>query len=112
MIVFTTIHAADFRDEKGDKLEGKTTLPIAFPEASRTGIMMLLVWWSSFLSLFWNSGFFTTSVLSILGTAVGIRFFSQRNITADRRSYLLYNVCFHFIWLSEVVLIHFYYRFG
>ncbi|KIJ26432.1 hypothetical protein M422DRAFT_272480 [Sphaerobolus stellatus SS14] len=95
LIVFTTVHAADFRDEKGDRLEGKITLPIAFPEASRTCMLILLFCWSIFLSIFWNAGTIIFIMLSGLGAIVGVRFFTQRKADADRRSYLLYN-----IWLS------------
>ncbi|KAF8495311.1 UbiA prenyltransferase family-domain-containing protein [Gautieria morchelliformis] len=95
LIVFTTIHAADFRDEEGDRLEGKRTLPISFPEGSRIVMLASLVLWSSALSLFWNLDAILASVLLITGAAVGLRFIYRRNAAADRMSYLLYNV-----WLS------------
>ncbi|KAF8590044.1 hypothetical protein K439DRAFT_1651394 [Ramaria rubella] len=95
LIVFTTIHAADFRDEKGDRLEGKNTLPISFPEASRIGMLVSLVLWSSALGRLWNVDFILSSILLVMGTIVGLRFMCQRNAAADRKSYLLYN-----LWLS------------
>ena len=93
LIVFTTIHAADFRDEQGDRLEGKNTLPISFPEASRIIMLTSLVMWSSVLVFFWNLDVVLASVLLVTGAIVGFRFMYQRDVAADRKSYLLYNVC-------------------
>ncbi|KAF8511132.1 UbiA prenyltransferase family-domain-containing protein [Hysterangium stoloniferum] len=93
LIVFTTIHAADFRDEKGDRLEGKITIPIAFPEASRIGMPLSLTLWSTTLGLIWNVDYVLASILLAVGSIVGLRFFLLRNPSADRTSYLLFNVC-------------------
>ena len=92
LIVFTTIHAADFRDERGDRLEGKNTLPISFPEASRVIMLASLVLWSSILVFFWNVDIILAFSLLVTGAMVGFRFMYQRDAAADRKSYLLYNV--------------------
>ena len=90
--MLTTIHAADFRDEKGDRLEGKNTLPISFPEASRIAMLISLVLWSTVLSFFWDVHVILASVLLVMGAMVGFRFVCQRDTAADRKSYTLYNV--------------------
>jgi 4-hydroxybenzoate polyprenyltransferase len=92
LIVLTTIHAADFRDEEGDRLEGKKTMPISFPEGSRIVMLASLVVWSSALSVLWNLNAILASILQITGAVVGLRFMYRRNAAADRMSYRLYNV--------------------
>lgn len=92
LIVFTTIHAADFRDEQGDRLEGKNTLPISYPEASRVCMLASLLLWSTALAFCWNLDPLLAAALLAMGAVVGLRFMCYRSPAADRRSYLLYNV--------------------
>ncbi|GJJ12537.1 hypothetical protein Clacol_006780 [Clathrus columnatus] len=91
LIIFTTIQAADFRDEKGDRMEGKLTLPIAFPELSRVGTSLLLVFWSNLISTFWSIDVSLSPPLLCMAFIVACRFYRYRNPEADRKSYLLYN---------------------
>lgn len=99
LIIFTTIQAADFRDEKGDKMEGKQTFPIVFPELSRVGTSTLVVFWSNLVSTFWNIDVPISLPLFFMALVVACRFYRYRTPEADKRSYLLYNVC-RFLHLS------------
>ena len=92
LIIFSTIHAQDFRDEVGDKLMGRRTIPIVWPKGSRVWILAILTAWSVGLS--WACGLAIPFSVPFccLSLFVGLRFFRKRTAGADRRSYLYYNV--------------------
>ncbi|KAH7920720.1 hypothetical protein BV22DRAFT_1020693 [Leucogyrophana mollusca] len=95
LVIFTTIHAQDFQDEKGDRWEGRRTIPIVMPEAGRISMPVTLIFWSVLLSFHWGSSTVISGLLLSLGTLVGLRFTLLRTPEADRISYILYNV-----WLA------------
>ncbi|KAI0063349.1 hypothetical protein BV25DRAFT_1824433 [Artomyces pyxidatus] len=101
LIILTTIHAQDFRDEIGDKLLGRRTLPIVWPEASRIGIVFTMVSWSVALSVACGLRLLPAAVLCALASFVGLRFYRLRTAEADRTSYLYYNV-----WLAAAQVVH------
>ena len=94
LIILSTIHAQDFRDEVGDKLMGRRTVPIAWPEGSRIGILVMLTAWS--ISLSWACGLaFPFSVpFCAWAVFIGLRFFRKRTAEEDQLSYRYYNVRF------------------
>jgi 4-hydroxybenzoate polyprenyltransferase len=92
LIIFSTIHAQDFRDEVGDKLMGRRTIPIVWPEGSRIWILVILAAWSVGLSWAFNLAIPFLVPFCCLSLFVGLRFFGKRTADADRRSYLYYNV--------------------
>ena len=92
LIILTTIHAQDFYDEIGDQFQGRQTLPIAWPEASRTFMLVLVPAWS--YGLLWTStaNHLCATAFFGLGALVGMRFYFQRDVDSDRLSYVYYNV--------------------
>ena len=94
LIILTTIHAQDFYDEVGDRLQDRQTLPIVWPEASRT-IML-------FMTIVWSFGLLRITAINSLyamaffgfGVLVGLRFYFQRDVDSDRLSYAYYNVSY------------------
>ncbi|KAI0270494.1 UbiA prenyltransferase family-domain-containing protein [Gloeopeniophorella convolvens] len=101
LIILSTIHAQDFRDEVGDKLAGRQTIPIVWPQASRAGILVLLVTWS--LGLSWACTLSHAVAIPFCAWAVfvGLRFYTKRTADADCRSYRYYN-----IWLATAQVVH------
>ena len=93
LLVLTTIHAQDFEDIEGDRSRGRKTIPIVFPSASRTYMLFVLPAWSMMLSVVWGLSVGNTLALTSFGTYLGLRYVCQRHLAADRRSYLIYNVC-------------------
>ncbi|KAI0065526.1 hypothetical protein BV25DRAFT_1764293, partial [Artomyces pyxidatus] len=91
-IILTTIHVQDFRDEIGDKLVGRRTLPIVFPEASRIGTIVAMVSWSVGLSVACGLRLPFATALCALASFVGLRCYRLRTAEADRTSYCYYNV--------------------
>ena len=94
LLTLSTIHAQDFRDEVGDKLMGRRTIQIVWPEGSRIGILVMLAGWS--IGLSWACGLaFRFSVpFCAWAVFVGLRFFWKRTVEEDQLSYHYYNVGF------------------
>ena len=95
MIILTTIHAQDFRDEAGDRNEGRETIPIVMPRVGRLSMPVGLAFWSLILIIGWCRNVVLGGALVGMGILVGSRFYYVRDADADKTSYLLYNVSPH-----------------
>ncbi|KAG1786094.1 UbiA prenyltransferase family [Suillus plorans] len=102
----TTIHTQDFKDEEGDRLTGRMTLPIMSPQLGRASILPLLAFWSIAVSFVWQLTWAYSILLLCFSVLVGVRFLLLRNRAADQTSFLLYNV-----WLSAVHILPGYWRY-
>ena len=92
LIIFSTIHAQDFRDEIGDRLMGRRTVPIVWPKGSRIGIFAMLIAWSVGLSWACDLAYHFSVPLCVLAVFIGLRFLRERTANADKCSYRYYNV--------------------
>jgi hypothetical protein len=92
IIIFTTIHAQDFRDDEGDKLLGRKTFTLAYPEFARIATLFALIFWPLVLIRISFTNLYVLYGMFILGLYTGLRFLTLRNAKEDRHSYLLYNV--------------------
>jgi 1,4-dihydroxy-2-naphthoate octaprenyltransferase len=91
-LITSTIHCADFPDIDGDHAQGRTTLPILFPKASRTAFFVAIAAWSWYLVRAWALGICCASAFIGFGLYIGSRVLRYVDQKADKRSYLLYNV--------------------
>jgi len=91
-ILATTIQAQDFQDVPGDKLVGRNTLPIAFPNISRHTPLISLLFWSAYLSFIWEIDTPARAGFTCLAVVVGLRYYLWRSTKDDKLSYFLYNV--------------------
>jgi len=101
LIIFSTIHAQDFRDEVGDKLMGRRTIPMVWPEGSRVWILVMLTAWSVGLSWACDLAIPFSVPFCCWSLYVGLRFFQKRTVDADRQSLLYYS-----IWLVAAQVTH------
>ncbi|KAG7439168.1 uncharacterized protein BT62DRAFT_1081744 [Guyanagaster necrorhizus] len=94
LIVLTTIHAQDFQDVPGDRIQGRKTLPIVAPVGSRISMILFLLTWSMWLGALSTA----LSHIFLLSAAVivGSRFLLFRSVPSDRLSYILYNHKFNY----------------
>ncbi|KAJ4469250.1 UbiA prenyltransferase family [Lentinula aciculospora] len=92
LIIFTTIHAQDFRDDEGDALLGRRTFTLSFPIFSRITMPILLAAWSIALYLFSEANRALMLAFVVLGAVTGVRFLTLKSAKDDRLSYLYYNV--------------------
>lgn len=102
----TTIHTQDFKDEEGDRLTGRMTLPIVSPQLGRASVLPLLAMWSIALSFVWQLTWPCTILLLCFSVLIGARFWFLRSRAADQTSFLLYNM-----WLSIIHMLPGYWRY-
>ncbi|KAJ7764866.1 UbiA prenyltransferase family [Mycena metata] len=94
-VIFTTIQAQDFPDVAGDAASGRMTFPIYAPELSRITTLVALLSWSVFLCWYWTLGPISSLVLISLGVYTGARYYLCRQVTEDKKSYLVFS-----LWLT------------
>ncbi|KAJ8592538.1 hypothetical protein M405DRAFT_859652 [Rhizopogon salebrosus TDB-379] len=102
----STLHAQDFKDVEGDRLIGRQTLPIAFPNLARTSMLIGLPLWSIYLSRVWGVDALCTSAFTAYAAMVGLRFMTCKTSQAARRSCKLYS-----LWFSVAHLLPAYWRY-
>ncbi|KAG1780075.1 hypothetical protein EV702DRAFT_1178228 [Suillus placidus] len=102
----TTLHAQDFKDEEGDRLTGRRTLPTMFPKAARLSMMVGIPLWSFGLSCVWNIDALSTTAFVVYGAFVGTRFVMYDTVGADKQSCKFYS-----LWYSLGHLLPGYWRF-
>ncbi|KAL1747985.1 UbiA prenyltransferase family [Schizophyllum fasciatum] len=97
LIVLTTIQAQDFRDEEGDRIAGRRTIPIVFPWSGRFTMLLVMMLWSIYIALRCDLPLILASAIMAGGAVVGSRFYLLTDAASDRKSYRYYNV-----WLATV----------
>lgn len=102
----TTLHAQDFKDEEGDRLTGRRTLPTIFPKAARFSMMIGIPLWSFGLSCVWKIDALSTTAFVVYGAFVGTRFVMYDTVGADKQSCKYYS-----LWYSLGHLLPGYWRF-
>lgn len=102
----TTLHAQDFKDEEGDRLTGRRTLPTMFPKAARFSMMLGIPLWSFVLSRIWKLDALSTTAFVAYGAYVGSRFVMHDTVGADKQSCKFYSM-----WYSLGHLLPGYWRF-
>lgn len=91
LVIFTTIHAQDFRDMEGDQLKGRTTLPLIM--GSKTGRVTLaasIMFWSIFCPFYLRLPLHAYGLAAGLGGFTGWRFMSKTDNASDKKSFHLY----------------------
>jgi hypothetical protein len=92
LIIFTTIHAQDFRDDDGDRELGRKTFTLTYPEFARWTMPVFLTSWTLVLIYVSNTNPYILYAMLALAIHTGFRFFTKRDAEADQFSYSLYNV--------------------
>jgi len=106
VIFATTLHCQDFKDEEGDRLIGRKTLPIVFPALARTSVMVGLPLWSVCLTCLWKIDVICSVAFVAYAGLVGMRFMMFQGAQADRMSCKLYS-----LWFSLAHLLPGYWRY-
>ncbi|KAJ7200832.1 UbiA prenyltransferase family [Mycena pura] len=103
-LIATTIHVQDFRDEAGDRQQGRTTFPVVMPEFSRRMTLVLMAAWSFGLAVFWGSDLSVITSASFvgLGLYIAIRVMFQRTEPEDKVTLQLY-----MFWLTIAQILPF-----
>ncbi|KAJ7579544.1 hypothetical protein C8J56DRAFT_897374 [Mycena floridula] len=85
----------DFRDEKGDRLQGRITFPVGMPEFSRYMTFILIVSWSVGLSIFWRVPITAAVLFIMFGLYLAGRVVVLRSENQDKVS-----LCYYMLWLA------------
>ena len=100
VVIFTTIQAQDMRDQEGDRLRGRRTLPLVIGDkAARYSIVVSICFWSILCPMFWRLRAESFVLPCIFGAIVCGRFLFNRSAEEDRMSYRLYNIWIVCIYL-------------
>lgn len=91
-LIASTIHVQDFRDEVGDRNQGRMTFPIAMPEFSRRMTFVLLITWSLALVVYWALPPVVSAAYVLLGLYLATRVMWLRAENADKTSLQIYMV--------------------
>jgi len=102
LVILTTIQAADFRDEAGDRDRGRATIPLLWPVVARGSMWVLLLVWSIVVSMNSTVDRWIASAFTLFGLVTGLRFQFLRRSKEDRLSYLWYD-----IWLCVAQVLPF-----
>ncbi|KAJ7437437.1 UbiA prenyltransferase family-domain-containing protein [Mycena galericulata] len=104
LLIATTIHVQDFRDEAGDRKQGRITFPVVLPEFSRRMTLVLMTIWSFGLGAFWasESTLLASATFMGLGVYIGLRVMFQRAEPEDKVTLQLY-----MLWLSIAQILPF-----
>ena len=100
-IVLTTVHTQDMYDQEGDALRRRSTVPLDLGDATaRWTIAVPMVAWGTLCPMFWGANFAAHALSLAMATSVGIRSVAYRNVSSDRKTFLIWN-----IWLSFVYIL-------
>ncbi|KAI0672058.1 UbiA prenyltransferase family-domain-containing protein [Trametes maxima] len=91
-VILTTIHAQDFKDVDGDRRIGRSTMPIAYPKASRIAVVAFVPAWTLVLCCYWHVSTNFAAAFAISGLYVGVRFARAQTLADDKCAYRCYNV--------------------
>ncbi|KAL0566672.1 hypothetical protein V5O48_015334 [Marasmius crinis-equi] len=94
-LIWTTIHIQDFRDEVGDRMQGRITFPTLSPEGSRYFTLFIINLWTIGLGWYWNLSMVGYSLFAAFGLYLSLRTFLQRTEHDDKVSLRVY-----MLWLT------------
>ena len=98
--VFTTLQIQDLRDQAGDLVRARSTVPLSFGDsATRWTIAIPVMFWSLFCPFFWRVSPWGYFVPLIGGSVLSFRVLMHRGISADQNSWRLWG-----IWTFILVL--------
>ena len=107
-VITSTMHVQDLRDQEGDKLVGRRTMPLVFGDATaRWSVVGAMVGWSCVCCRFWVVGWEVWVTESLLTGAVVWRLLWMREPVADAVSYKLWG-----LWLSSLYVLPLCYDWG
>ena len=100
-VISLTMHMQDFRDEEGDVLKGRRTLPMIFGDAPcRWATLALILGLSAFSVWFTDIPIVGGLLILGMGLTTGLHLLLRRNPDADEISYCLWAV-----WVISLFLV-------
>lgn len=101
LIVFTTIHLMDFRDQQGDRARGRMTIPILIGDsAARWSLAIFVMAWSFICPAIWSLGISGWLFPSAMGSIILVRILSRRSVQADKVTWEFWG-----LWMVSICLL-------
>lgn len=92
-IVLTTIQIQDLRDQEGDQMRGRPTLPLIIGDKiCRITIVASVISWSLFAMWFWQYSLIGCGVTAALSVALIWWLSAKRTIAGDRESFKIWSL--------------------
>lgn len=87
-VILTTMQVQDLKDQAGDKIRGRRTLPLfAGDRVSRMSIAVLVAFWTWACGYFWNLSLCSYHIPGLLALVVILRVIPRRTAEEDARTW-------------------------
>ncbi|KAK7991367.1 UbiA prenyltransferase [Apiospora saccharicola] len=97
-VVLTTMHVQDIKDQRGDRMRGRKTLPLLLGDGRcRVALAVLVPSWSLVNVGFWRLGLVASASYCLLAAWIAQRVLTKREAQEDARTWRIW--CF---WLASL----------
>lgn len=104
LVILTTMQVQDIKDQDGDRLKGRKSVPIVLGDSfTRWTVAIPVIFWSLFCPYYWSMGIFGWMTVSF-GLLVAWRCLSLREKSSDEKTWKLW--AFWTIFLSSAPFVH------
>ncbi|KAI4161810.1 MAG: hypothetical protein LQ342_004501 [Letrouitia transgressa] len=103
-VVFTTIQSQDMHDQEGDRELSRRTVPLIFGDQNaRWSLAVLVLGWSLLVPRWWGASIWTSGVFLLVGGSIAVRYWTQREVHDDRKTYRIWNLWIVCLYLMSSV---------
>lgn len=96
LVIFTTMHVQDMKDQEGDKKRGRCTVPLVVGDrVARWSIAVPVSFWMVVCPMIWRCGLMGWATCIGSGGVVVIRLLLLRDVEADKKTYTMWA-----LWLT------------
>ena len=96
LVIFTTMHVQDMKDQVGDKKRGRCTVPLVVGDGvARWSIAVPVSFWMVVCPMIWRCGLMGRATCIGSGGVVVIRLLLLRDVEADKKTYTMWA-----LWLT------------
>lgn len=88
LVIMTTMHIQDLKDQEGDRKLGRRTMPLVFGDGlCRIALALFIPFWSVVAAQFWQLGTMLSMIPCGLGVFVSTKVLTQRRQDDDARTW-------------------------
>lgn len=96
LVIFTTMHVQDMKDQEGDKKRGRCTVPLVVGDGvARLSIAVPVSFWMVVCPMIWRCGLMGRATCIGSGGVVVMRLLLLRDVEADKKTYTMWA-----LWLT------------
>lgn len=92
-VMFSTISVQDLKDQKGDKLRGRKSLPLVFGDLfTRWTVVLFVLFWSMVCPLFFQAAWWTYIGTVAVGIWVAVAVIQPKDVSNDKLAFKRWSV--------------------